>query len=133
MEDREPRSDAMDGMPADGNHATALMSEEEKRVLELHDRSVQLEYEIALLRAYKERSERKLILSRARGYALGLQGNLGMQIDNQAQLDVSSAYARAMKSGAAYQLRKDAVESVLTVKPILSAVHDRKDASYIER
>jgi hypothetical protein len=56
-----------------------------------------------------------------------------MQLDGQVQHDASAAYTRAMNASAEYQLRKDVVESVLTVNPILNAVHDRTDASYIER
>jgi hypothetical protein len=56
-----------------------------------------------------------------------------MQLDREEQQDPLLAYGGMIKASAAYQLRKDVVDSVLTVNPILSAVHDRTDASYIER
>jgi hypothetical protein len=58
MEDTDSREAAGRERDHDESDASpALMSDGERHVLELYDRSVQLDYEIALLRAYKERSE----------------------------------------------------------------------------
>ncbi|RWA07995.1 hypothetical protein EKO27_g7102 [Xylaria grammica] len=87
-----------------------LLSNSEKRVLELHDKLEQLQLEIALLNAQKNYSS-----------------------DTASGRTVEVAQQELLDSRARYVLRNEVVASVVSANPILQAVHNGTKASPIER
>ncbi|KAJ2979419.1 hypothetical protein NUW58_g7205 [Xylaria curta] len=87
-----------------------LLSDKEKRVLELHDRLQQLQLEIALLNA---------------------QSNYVP--DTTSGRTVEVAQEELLDSRARYILRNEVVASVVSANPILQAAHNGTKASPIER
>ncbi|KAI0815519.1 centromere protein H (CENP-H)-domain-containing protein [Xylaria sp. FL0064] len=90
--------------------APLVLSEKEKRVLELHDKLEKLQLEIALLNAQK-----KYVPNTTPGRT------------------VEVAQQELLESRAKYILRNEVVASVVSVNPILQAVHNGTNASPIER
>ncbi|KAI1736563.1 centromere protein H (CENP-H)-domain-containing protein [Xylaria scruposa] len=100
-------------MMADENAEAAtplLLSDGEKRVLELHDKLQQLQLEIALLNA---------------------QNNYVP--DTTSGRTIEEAQKELLDSRARYTLRNEVVASVVSANPILQAVHNGTKASPIER
>ncbi|KAI0187337.1 centromere protein H (CENP-H)-domain-containing protein [Xylaria flabelliformis] len=100
-------------MMADENAEAAtplLLSDREKRVLELHDKLQQLQLEIALLNA---------------------QNNYVPNMTSGRT--VEDAQKELLDSRARYTLRNEVVASVVSANPILQAVHNGTKASPIER
>ncbi|TRX98926.1 hypothetical protein FHL15_000268 [Xylaria flabelliformis] len=99
-------------MMADENAEAAtplLLSDREKRILELHDKLQQLQLEIALLNA---------------------QNNY---VPNMiSERTVEDAQKELLDSRARYTLRNEVVASVVSANPILQAVHNGTKASPIE-
>ncbi|GAW10951.1 hypothetical protein ANO14919_002890 [Xylariales sp. No.14919] len=87
-----------------------LLSNSEKRVLELHDKLEQLQLEIALLNAQKNYSS-----------------------DTASGRTIEVAQQELLDSRARYVLRNEVVASVVSANPILQAVHNGTKASPIER
>ncbi|KAI1170756.1 centromere protein H (CENP-H)-domain-containing protein [Nemania sp. FL0916] len=87
-----------------------ILSDKEKRVLELHDRLQQLQLEIALLNAQKNYVP-----------------------DTSPGRTVETAQKELLDSRAKYTLRNEVVASVVSANPILQAVHNGTKASPIER
>ncbi|KAI0444800.1 centromere protein H (CENP-H)-domain-containing protein [Xylaria telfairii] len=87
-----------------------LLSDREKRVLELHDKLQQLQLEIALLNA---------------------QNNYVP--DTTSGRTIEQAQKELLDSRARYTLRNEVVASVVSANPILQAVHNGTKASPIER
>ncbi|RYP89220.1 hypothetical protein DL770_004518 [Monosporascus sp. CRB-9-2] len=92
-----------------------LLSDEEKRVLELHDRLQQLQLEIALLTAQNNYVPSTTTSSLEEGRA------------------IKAAQKELLDSRARYVLRNETVESVVMANPIMQAVHSGANASPIER
>ncbi|KAI1752515.1 centromere protein H (CENP-H)-domain-containing protein [Xylaria castorea] len=90
--------------------ATPLLSDGEKRVLELHDKLQQLQLEIALLNA---------------------QNNYVP--DTTSGRTIEEAQKELLDSRARYTLRNEVVATVVSANPILQAVHNGTKASPIER
>ncbi|KAI1100721.1 centromere protein H (CENP-H)-domain-containing protein [Jackrogersella minutella] len=90
-----------------------LLSNDERRILELHDRLQELQLEIALLRAKKDFDPSTSPLTE----------DGGIEAAQKALLDSRSRYV----------LRNQVVESVIAANPILQAVHNGTKASPIER
>ncbi|KAI1417072.1 centromere protein H (CENP-H)-domain-containing protein [Hypoxylon sp. FL1857] len=93
--------------------APLLLSDDERRILELHDRLQQLQLEIALLTAQKDYNPKQS------PYREG--GSI--EVAQKALLDSRSRYV----------LRDQVVQSVVAANPILQAVHNGTKASPIER
>ncbi|KAI0967680.1 centromere protein H (CENP-H)-domain-containing protein [Xylaria arbuscula] len=87
-----------------------VLSDKEKRVLELHDKLEQLQLEIALLNAQKKYVP-----------------------DTTSERTVEVAQHELLESRARYVLRNEVVTNVVSVNPILQAVHNGTNASPIER
>ncbi|ORY66116.1 centromere protein H (CENP-H)-domain-containing protein [Pseudomassariella vexata] len=87
-----------------------LLSDEEKRVLELYDRLRQIQLELALLKAQKN-------------YSPG----------QPASGNVEEAQNALLKSRAKYVLRNNIADCVMMANPILQAVHNGINASPIEK
>ncbi|KAI1302199.1 centromere protein H (CENP-H)-domain-containing protein [Xylaria venustula] len=87
-----------------------VLSDKEKRVLELHDKLEQLQLEIALLNAQKKYVP-----------------------DTTSGRTVEVAQHELLESRARYVLRNEVVTNVVSVNPILQAVHNGTNASPIER
>ncbi|KAI0549119.1 centromere protein H (CENP-H)-domain-containing protein [Xylaria curta] len=87
-----------------------ILSDREKRVLELHDKLQQLQLEIALLNA-----QNKYVPDTASGRTI-----------EEAQKELLDSRAR-------YTLRNEVVASVVSANPTLQAVHNGTKASPIER
>ncbi|KAI0109491.1 centromere protein H (CENP-H)-domain-containing protein [Nemania sp. FL0031] len=87
-----------------------ILSDKEKRVLELHDKLQQLQLEIALLNA-----QRRYVPDTSPGRT------------------VEVAQRELLDSRARYMLRNEVVASVVSANPILQAVHNGTKASPIER
>ncbi|KAI1770829.1 centromere protein H (CENP-H)-domain-containing protein [Hypoxylon cercidicola] len=88
-----------------------LLSKDEKRVLDLHDRLQQLRLEIALLAA---------------------QNNYTSTTSTE-DGSIEAAQKALLDSRSRYVLRNQVVESVMVANPILQAVHNGTKASPIER
>ncbi|KAI1116850.1 centromere protein H (CENP-H)-domain-containing protein [Nemania sp. NC0429] len=87
-----------------------VLSEREKRVLELHDKLQHLQLEIALLKAQKT-----------------------FVPDITSERTVEVAQNELLDARARYMLRNEVVASVVSANPILQAVHNGTKASPIER
>ncbi|KAI1460432.1 centromere protein H (CENP-H)-domain-containing protein [Annulohypoxylon moriforme] len=90
-----------------------LLSDDEKRILELHDRLQQLQLEIALLTAQKN-----------------YDPSTSLSTENGS---IEAAQKALLDSRSKYVLRNQVVESVVAANPILQAVHNGTKASPIER
>ncbi|KAI1373698.1 centromere protein H (CENP-H)-domain-containing protein [Hypoxylon crocopeplum] len=102
---------------ADGNtdiRPPLLLSDDEKRVLELHDRLQQLQLEIALLTAQKNYDPSTSPYTAENG-------------------SIEEAQKALLDSRSRYVLQNHVVESVVSANPILQAVHNGTKASPIER
>ncbi|CAJ2513132.1 Uu.00g012510.m01.CDS01 [Anthostomella pinea] len=86
------------------------LSDDEKRVLELHDRLQQLQLEIAIITAQK---------------------NYVPDPDSERSRD--AAEKQVLESRALYVLRNDKVEGAMIARPILQAAHNGTRASPVER
>ncbi|KAI1442020.1 centromere protein H (CENP-H)-domain-containing protein [Annulohypoxylon stygium] len=93
--------------------APLLLSDDEKRILYLHDRLQQLQLEIALLTAQKN-----------------YDPSTSPSIENG---NIEAAQKALLDSRSRYVLRNQVVESVVAANPILQAVHNGTKASPIER
>ncbi|KAL1874393.1 hypothetical protein VTK73DRAFT_366 [Phialemonium thermophilum] len=111
----KPQDSVMqDAVMQDGGAAEALvLSEKERRVLELYDRLQELEIEIALVRARS---------------TISPEGSRAVTRE-----DYIHAQTRLLESKALCSLRNEVVQNVMTVNPIIKAVHGAIDASPIER
>ncbi|KAI1200874.1 centromere protein H (CENP-H)-domain-containing protein [Nemania serpens] len=87
-----------------------VLSDRERRVLELHDKLQQLQLEIALLNAQKTYVP-----------------------DSASERTVEVAQNELLDARARYMLRNEVVASVVSANPILQAVHNGTKASPIER
>ncbi|KAK8121274.1 hypothetical protein PG999_005394 [Apiospora kogelbergensis] len=87
-----------------------LLSDQEKRVLALYDQLQQLQLEIALINAHNS-------------YVPGQEEPQSLEAAQEALLQTRARYI----------LRNEVAESVLSVKPVLQAVHAGSRASPIER
>ncbi|KAI1800071.1 centromere protein H (CENP-H)-domain-containing protein [Daldinia bambusicola] len=96
-----------------GEPTPLLLSDDEKRILGLHDRLQQLQLEIALLTARKNYDPRT----------------------NPPVRDgsIEAAQKALLDSRSRYVLRNQVVDSVVAANPILQAVHNGTKASPIER
>ncbi|QUC17825.1 uncharacterized protein UV8b_02066 [Ustilaginoidea virens] len=90
------------------------LSEDEQQVLELYDQLQQLRLEIAIINA---QSARRLVPELS---------SSATNVSPETQKELLDARAN-------FRLRNDAVESVMTVNPILKAVHHGTNASPAER
>ncbi|OTA99685.1 hypothetical protein M426DRAFT_324936 [Hypoxylon sp. CI-4A] len=90
-----------------------LLSDDEKRILELYDRLQQLQVEIALLTAQKDYDPDT--------------------ISRTEDESIEAAQKTLLDSRSRYVLRNQVVESVVAANPILQAVHNGTKASPIER
>ncbi|KAK8068855.1 hypothetical protein PG994_005471 [Apiospora phragmitis] len=94
----------------DPESSELLLSDQEKRVLELYDQLQQLQFQIALFNAHNSHVP-----------------------DQQESQSFEAAQEALLQTRARYVLRNDVAESVLSVKPVLQAVHAGSRASPIER
>ncbi|KAH7403476.1 centromere protein H (CENP-H)-domain-containing protein [Cadophora sp. MPI-SDFR-AT-0126] len=90
-----------------------LMTEDEKRILEVYDRLEQLQLEIALLKAQ------------------GILSNDGPS--EVSEEDISAATQELLKAKSLYLLRGNVIENVLITNPILRAVHGSSNATIVEQ
>ncbi|KAI1822415.1 centromere protein H (CENP-H)-domain-containing protein [Xylaria intraflava] len=95
---------------ADEQVEPLLLSDVEKRALELHDKLQQLQLEIALLNAQKR-----------------------YVADTTSQPSIEDAQKELLDSRARYMLRNEVVTNVMSAYPILQAVHNGTKASPVER
>ncbi|KAK8045505.1 hypothetical protein PG993_005529 [Apiospora rasikravindrae] len=107
---KKPTATSATNSGEDHESSKLLLSDQEKRVLELYDQLQQLQLEIALINAHNSH----------------VPGQQEPQSLETAQEDLLETRAR-------YVLRNDVAESVLSVKPVLQAVHAGSRASPIER
>ncbi|KAL1897868.1 hypothetical protein Sste5346_003720 [Sporothrix stenoceras] len=106
-----PMSDALDDNDVENAVGTLNLSDDEKRVLALYDQLRSIRLEIALLKA-RESFTDSLSPSTA---------------------DTATQQRQLLEARASYVLRNEVVDSVLTVNPVLKAVHGATQASPIER
>jgi len=90
-----------------------LLTEEEKRVLDVYDLLEELQLEIALLKAQGVLSQEETM--------------------DTSEEDIVTAQQDLLKFKAAYQVRNNVIESVLIANPVLKAVHGGKNASIAEQ
>ncbi|KAI2463285.1 centromere protein H (CENP-H)-domain-containing protein [Annulohypoxylon bovei var. microspora] len=93
--------------------APLLLSDDEKRILELHDRLQQLQLEIVLLKTQKD-----------------YDPDTDLPTEDGS---IEAAQKALLDSRSRYVLRNQVVESVVVANPILQAVHNGTKASPIER
>ncbi|KAH6676948.1 centromere protein H (CENP-H)-domain-containing protein [Plectosphaerella plurivora] len=108
MEPPNPPADSLAG----GDIPPLQLSHDERRVLDLHDQLRQLEIQIAFLKAQQKFSPDPSI--------------------PDTEESVRSAQQAAAKAKAAWLLRNDMTDSVLTANPIIKAVHASKNIIPIE-
>jgi hypothetical protein len=109
--------------------SSPLMTEQEKRILEVYDRLEELQLEIALLRA-------RGILSKGMHsdhiYCYVFLPFIDEPVEATEE-DIKLAEQDLLKAKALYQVRTNIVENVLVANPILKAVHAGSNASIIEQ
>ena len=132
-----------------------LLSRDERRVLELHDRLQQLQLEIALITAQNSYVPGMLTPSVASPSSAlrvsftpqsrwGVRYSIHTNIppagttgpdneDTSASDPVKAARENLLDSRARYVLRNEATEAVMAANPIMQAVHSGTNASPIER
>ncbi|KAH8599062.1 centromere protein H (CENP-H)-domain-containing protein [Bisporella sp. PMI_857] len=112
---QKPSVDLMQGVEDAGAEKISrpLMTEQERRILELYDRLEELQLEIAFLKA---------------------QGVLSYgEAKEVTEEDIKIAQQELLEATAQYQVRNNIVESVLVANPILKAVHAGDNATVIEQ
>ncbi|EFW98455.1 hypothetical protein CMQ_4307 [Grosmannia clavigera kw1407] len=114
----EPRDTPMGDADAVVPDATTalVLSEDEQRVLALYDRLRELQLQIALLGAQKDAPH-----------------DHNDDDDDDDNNNLEAARDRLLDARAAYVLRNEVIDSVLSVNPVLKAVHGATRASPIER
>lgn len=108
-----------------------VLSDREKRVLELYDKLQQLQLEIALLNAQKS-----YVPGRRRLQSIPFLASsppLILPTDATSERTVEVAQNELLDARARYMLRNEVVASVVSANPILQAVHNGTKASPIER
>jgi hypothetical protein len=108
-----------------------LLTDEEKRILEVYDRLEELQLDIALLKAQGVLSQGELFLLVQRKFNKGLQTS--DEPMNVSEEDLTTARQELLKAKATYQVRNNVIESVLIANPILKAVHGGKNATIAEQ
>lgn len=117
--------------PAEPEHPPLQLSQDERRVLELHDQLRELEIRIALIKAqqdYTPGTARALIVRETSELTPSPDTSVA---DTDDALLV--AQQEAAKAKASWLLRNDITDGVLTANPILKAVHGSKQMTPIER
>ncbi|CZR62042.1 uncharacterized protein PAC_11939 [Phialocephala subalpina] len=90
-----------------------LLTEDEKRVLEIYDRLEELHLEVALLKA---------------------RGVLSQEESREvSEEQITAAQQELLEAKAGYQLRNSIIESVLIANPVIKAVHAGSNASIVEQ
>jgi hypothetical protein len=113
------------------NQSRPLLTDEEKRILEVYDRLEELQLDIALLKAQGVLSQGELFLLVQRKLDKGLQtSDEPMDVSEE---DLTTARQELLKAKATYQVRSNVIESVLIANPILKAVHGGKNATIAEQ
>jgi hypothetical protein len=107
-----------------------LLTEEEKRVLDVYDRLEELQLEIALLKAQGVLSQGESLLVGKIKFSKHLPTS-DEPMDTSKD-DIITAQQDLLKAKAAYQVRNNVIESVLMANPILKAVHGGKNVSIAE-
>jgi hypothetical protein len=107
-----------------------LITEQQRRVLEVYDRLEELQLEIAFLKA-------KGVLSKGELHSAHLLSpSPYSDLDEPAEAteaDIKTAENELLKAKAVYQVRTNNVENVLIAYPILRAIHAGNKASSIEQ
>jgi hypothetical protein len=108
------------------------LSEKERQILELYDRLLRLELEVALTKARQQatigtqRFDVRLSGAKYRHDDLDTPGEVSAEA-------IRDAKDRVLEARASWLLRNEVVEGVMTVNPVIKAVHRGTDASPIER
>lgn len=106
-----------------------LMTEDEKRVLEVYDRLEQLQLEIALLKAQG-------VLSQGESSICYLSKSILTSTDepsDASEEEIAAAAQDLLKAKSLYFLRGNIIENVLITNPILRAVHGSNNATIVEQ
>jgi hypothetical protein len=121
----------MEGVEATGTDVDSppLMTEQEKRTLEMYDRLEELQLEIALLKARGVLSQGM----RSNGICCYVFLLFTDEPVEATEEDIKAAEQDLLKAKALYQVRTNIVENVLMANPILKAVHAGTNASIIEQ
>ncbi|KAF7951415.1 hypothetical protein EAE96_006727 [Botrytis aclada] len=110
----QENAESMDGVEMTGTaDDVPVLSEQEKRILEVYDKLEELQVEIALLKA---------------------QGVISSEEQEEVTDEViQKAERELLESKANYSLRSKIIENVIIANPILKAVHAGSNASVIEQ
>jgi hypothetical protein len=121
----------MEGVEATGTDVDSppLMTEQEKRTLEMYDRLEELQLEIALLKARGVLSQGM----RSNGICCYVFLLFTDEPVEATEENIKAAEQDLLKAKALYQVRTNIVENVLMANPILKAVHAGTNASIIEQ
>ncbi|KAH8789301.1 centromere protein H (CENP-H)-domain-containing protein [Hyaloscypha finlandica] len=105
----------MEGVELTGmeKQSPPLLTEDEKRILDVYDRLEELQLDIAHLKALGVLSQDEPL--------------------EVSQEDLTTARQELLTAKAAYQVRNKVIESVLIANPILKAVHGGKNATIAEQ
>jgi len=130
-----PRSlvEEMEGVEIAGaeKQSPPLLTEDEKRILEVYDRLEELQLEIALLKAQGVLSLGELFLFVNQDCNQSLQtSDEPMDVSEE---DLTAARQELLKAKATYQVKNNVIESVLIANPILKAIHGGKNATIAEQ
>ena len=121
-------------MENDSSGSHLPLSHDESRVLALYDRLQELRLEIAVINAQSQYAGNKMLPPACYSCFL-LTGHLDDNgaIDDDEDENAGAAKAALLEARARYMLRNEVAESVMTINPILKAVHAGRDASMVER
>jgi hypothetical protein len=114
-----------------------LMTEQERRVLDVYDRLEEHQLEIALLKARGVLSQgiyASVIFPTLHRVCAITCSNPSLDEPVEAtEEDIKAAEQELLKAKAKYQVRNNVIESVLIANPILKAVHAGSNATILEQ
>ncbi|KAH7330174.1 centromere protein H (CENP-H)-domain-containing protein [Rhexocercosporidium sp. MPI-PUGE-AT-0058] len=125
----ENRSQEMDDVEMSDAQVPPLMTEDERRILDVYDRLEELQLEIALLKAQGVLSRGESIRYRVLVRVLTCTDEPVEASDE----DIATAQQELLKAKSLYFLRGNVIENVLITNPILRAVHASNSATAIEQ
>lgn len=108
-----------------------VLTDQEKRILDVYDRLEELQLEIALLKAQGVLSQGESFLFMKEKTNKSLRSS-DEPVDVSEE-EIAAAQEELLKAKAAYQVRNNVIQSVLIANPILKAVHGGKSASIAEQ
>lgn len=125
----ETRSQEMEDVEMSDAQVPPLMTEDEKRILDVYDRLEELQLEIALLKAQGVLSRGGFILHRFSVRVLTCTDEPTEASDE----DIAAAEQELLKAKSLYLVRGNVIENSMIANPLLRAVHGSNAATVVEQ